>query len=55
MAKKKNANKGQSGSNRQRTTPAKKAIKLMCLILALLMAAGGIVYIVQYILGSIGG
>ena len=55
MAKKKNANKGQNGSNRQRTTPAKKAIKLMCLILAILMAAGGIVYIVQYIMGMYAG
>ncbi len=55
MSKKKNANKGQNGSGRTRTTPAKKAVRLMCIILAVLMAAGGIVYLVQFLLGSFAG
>ncbi len=55
MSKKKNANKGQSAANRPRTTPAKRAVRLMCIILAILMAAGGIVYLVQFLLGSFAG
>ncbi|MBQ6262638.1 MAG: hypothetical protein IJK58_03895 [Clostridia bacterium] len=54
MAKKKNANRGQNVT-KKRATPAQKAIRLMCIILAVLMAGGGIVYLVQYILGNIGG
>ena len=55
MSKKKNANKGQNGSGRTRTTPAKRAVRLMCIVLAILMAAGGIVYLVQYLIAALAG
>ncbi len=51
MAKKKNANKGQNVT-KKRATPAQKAVRLLCIILAVLMAGGGIVYLVQVILTS---
>ncbi|MBR7033514.1 MAG: hypothetical protein IKI03_07800 [Clostridia bacterium] len=47
--------KGQSKPKKQRATPAKRAVRLMCIILAVLMAAGGIVYLVQFLLGSFAG
>ena len=52
--KKKNPNKGQT-VQKKRATPAQKAVRLMCIVLAFLMAAGGIVYLVQYLIAALAG
>ncbi len=53
--KKKNPNKVQNEPKKPRTTPAKRAVRLMCIVLAILMAAGGIVYLVQYLIAALAG
>lgn len=53
--KKKNPNNGQNAAKKPRTTPAKRAVRLICIILAILMGAGGIVYLVQFLVGSLAG
>ena len=52
MGKKKSVNKT---PKKQKTPPAKMAVRIMCIILALLMVGGGAYYLVQYIISSLAG